>query len=236
MAYLYVPVRCWKVHHCLRTYSPTYLFLPSARMVNFHDPSEVAQVGSVLVKFWHTLAGLYIWEFVTTLDYEWGVIRGHRPYRWSIWIYSLTRSATLVAIILDLILLDTTVIYNCQVLFTLEFISGSVGVAAASFLIVLRIIAIWRRNRVVIVIALAAWGINIAIHLQSNSVVCGCLAQIPASFPISKVHSTSIFFPRLPPTSSCFPSCSLACSACAVMGAAPLLWGGSYGSSFLKQL
>src|SRR6267154_1806705 len=28
------------------------------------------------------------WEFVTTLDYEWSVIRRHRPYRWSIWVRS----------------------------------------------------------------------------------------------------------------------------------------------------
>jgi hypothetical protein len=24
------------------------------------------------------------WEFFTTLDYEWDVIRGRRPYRWTI--------------------------------------------------------------------------------------------------------------------------------------------------------
>lgn len=24
------------------------------------------------------------WEFFTTLDYEWSIIRGHRPYRWTI--------------------------------------------------------------------------------------------------------------------------------------------------------
>ncbi len=26
------------------------------------------------------------WEFVATLDYEWSIIRGHRPYRWTIWV------------------------------------------------------------------------------------------------------------------------------------------------------
>ena len=26
------------------------------------------------------------WEFLITLDYEWSVIRGHRPYRWTIWV------------------------------------------------------------------------------------------------------------------------------------------------------
>ena len=26
------------------------------------------------------------WEYLTTLDYEWKVIRGHVPYRWTIWV------------------------------------------------------------------------------------------------------------------------------------------------------
>jgi hypothetical protein len=26
------------------------------------------------------------WELVTTLDYEWDIIRGRRPYRWTIWV------------------------------------------------------------------------------------------------------------------------------------------------------
>ena len=28
------------------------------------------------------------WEFFTTLDYEWNVIRGRLPYRWTIWVRS----------------------------------------------------------------------------------------------------------------------------------------------------
>lgn len=26
------------------------------------------------------------WEFFVNLDYEWSVIRGRRPYRWTIWV------------------------------------------------------------------------------------------------------------------------------------------------------
>jgi hypothetical protein len=26
------------------------------------------------------------WEFLTTLHFEWSVIRGKRPYRWTIWV------------------------------------------------------------------------------------------------------------------------------------------------------
>jgi hypothetical protein len=29
---------------------------------------------------------LLSWEFLTTLDFEWSVIRGNRPYRWTIWV------------------------------------------------------------------------------------------------------------------------------------------------------
>jgi hypothetical protein len=28
------------------------------------------------------------WEFVTTLDYEWCVVRGRLPYRWTMWVRS----------------------------------------------------------------------------------------------------------------------------------------------------
>lgn len=57
----------------------------------------------VALKLWHATSGLYMsvvftiflhvahtqlslssWEFFTTLDYEWAVIRGRLPYRWTI--------------------------------------------------------------------------------------------------------------------------------------------------------
>ena len=78
------------------------------------------------------------WEFVTTLDYEWSVIRRHRTFRWtifvsvfllnfccpgpgagliySVWqIYSTTRISTLIAVILYLVRSDVTVArFNCE--------------------------------------------------------------------------------------------------------------------------
>src|SRR5258708_32743469 len=50
---------------------------------------------------WHSVAPIShiaqfltpSWEFVTTLDYEWNVIRGHRPYRWTIWVCSHSPSS-----------------------------------------------------------------------------------------------------------------------------------------------
>ena len=79
------------------------------------------------------------WEFFTTLGYEWDVIRGHRPYQWTILvcsllssfvvahiikrvidlyllqIYSITRVATLLSIILNMFGFDSTAPIYCQV-------------------------------------------------------------------------------------------------------------------------
>jgi hypothetical protein len=110
---------------------PPYFFRLSCGMDNFHDPTIMAsvQVQLIVVKFWHATGGLYIWEFFTTLDYEWGVIRGDLPYRWTIWIYSFARVAALVGLILCFVIMDVSTPINCQpwVLFS------SVGTLSCAF-------------------------------------------------------------------------------------------------------
>jgi hypothetical protein len=83
---------------------------------------------------------LFSWEFFTTLDYEWRVIRGNLPHRWTIWvrndkhliwvssatqehradlliqqIYLFARVAGLVSVILTTVGLDCRAHINCQV-------------------------------------------------------------------------------------------------------------------------
>ncbi|KAH9958768.1 hypothetical protein BC827DRAFT_1269363 [Russula dissimulans] len=131
-------------------------------MVTFNDATVTSQDYWAVVKLWHTLDGLYFWEFFTTLDYEWSVIRGSRPYRWTIWVYSCARVATLLALIDDLIVLNISGQTNCQLWLTFELIFSHLAVATASFLIVLRVIAVWNKNRVVNAIALTAWVANLS--------------------------------------------------------------------------
>ncbi|KAH9958707.1 hypothetical protein BC827DRAFT_546546 [Russula dissimulans] len=134
-------------------------------MVTFNDtvviPEGYFSTGAV-VKLWHAIDGLYIWEFLTTLDYEWSVIRGNRPYRWTIWVYSCTRVATLVSLIENIIVFNVSSQINCQLWLTFELIFSHIGVATASFLIVLRVIAVWNKNKIVNAIALSAWVANVS--------------------------------------------------------------------------
>ncbi|KAI0295185.1 hypothetical protein BC826DRAFT_1185426 [Russula brevipes] len=153
-------------------------------MVNFHDPAVVAQDYITVVKLWHTLDGVYLWEFFTTLDYEWEVIRGRRPYRWTIWIYSLTRVAALMSVILNVVGMDVTTSMNCQLWISFELVFCYSSGAAASLLIVLRIIAIWKRHKFVMATAFGLLGINVASFIQSVSLL---LAQ-PADDLDSKIN------------------------------------------------
>ncbi|KAI0279152.1 hypothetical protein BC826DRAFT_604768 [Russula brevipes] len=139
-------------------------------MVNFHDPAVVANDMSAFVKLSHTLIGLYIWEFATTLDYEWSIIWGRRPYRWTIWIYSLTRLATLTTVINIIVYLNTKATpHRCQALLTSISVFDNVALAAAELLIVLRIIAIWNKRKVVVAIAIGLWVTNVAFLIHTSS-------------------------------------------------------------------
>jgi len=130
-------------------------------MVNFHDPHVLLSDYLAFIKLCHTVDGLYLWEFVTTLNYEWRIIRGRYPYRWTIWIYTITRLATLMAVISDLLLVNMAVT-NCQVWVTLGFIFGNLAITFASLLIVLRNIAIWNKNKFVAGLAAGLWVANVS--------------------------------------------------------------------------
>ncbi|KAI9436151.1 hypothetical protein F5148DRAFT_1294653 [Russula earlei] len=135
-------------------------------MDDIDNPVVLTRDYWALTKLWHAVDALYIWEFVTSLDYEWSVIKGRRPYLWTIWvrivaeIYSFTRVVTLTAAIVNLVGLDAATPINCQVWAFLNFIFSYLALASSSLLVVLRIIAIWNKNRFVIALAACVWGTN----------------------------------------------------------------------------
>ncbi|KAH9958702.1 hypothetical protein BC827DRAFT_1269315 [Russula dissimulans] len=132
-------------------------------MTTLHDspqPVPTTLYTPAVINFWHVMSGLYFWEFFTTLELEWNVIRGRRPYIWTIWVYSLTRVATLANVILKLLDLDTKIPQSCQVLISLDYAFAYMSLAAASFLIVLRANAIWNRRKVIMSISFGVWGAN----------------------------------------------------------------------------
>ncbi|KAH9988679.1 hypothetical protein BJV77DRAFT_729215 [Russula vinacea] len=149
-------------------------------MVNFRDPAVVVadsceyglqlslEVESTLIGSFRKLRSrglarrewLFIWEILTTLNYEWSIIQGRRRYRWTIWVYSLSRVAALMAVIATLALLNLRTPYDCQLFANLAIFPSYVALATASFLLVLRVAAIWNRNLVAVVIATVVWTVD----------------------------------------------------------------------------
>ncbi|KAN0107096.1 hypothetical protein V8E52_010501 [Russula decolorans] len=147
-------------------------------MVNFHSPVTFAREFAATINIWHTMDGIFIWEFFTTLNYEWDVIRGHRPYRWTIWVYSITRVATLLAVILNMFSFDDTTKVNCQVspvpyvwLCLVDYDSQGRGYYKPllclrclffRFIVDCASIAIWNRKTIIVLIAAGLWLADVA--------------------------------------------------------------------------
>ena len=55
------------------------------------------------------------WEFVTTLDFEWEILTGKRPWKWSFVVYLMARALALMAIICELVGFNLTSKFNCNV-------------------------------------------------------------------------------------------------------------------------
>ncbi|KAI0297926.1 hypothetical protein BC826DRAFT_1184490 [Russula brevipes] len=192
-------------------------------MTNFRDPAAIVRDTRTMIKFWHAIDGLYVsnrlissWEFLTTLSYEWSVIRRHRPYRWTIWIYSLTRMFALLSVIADVVILDIASIrvVGCHAAFVTQFVLSYSSLAAASLLIQLRILAIWNRNKVVVAIAAIIWLTNGAILIQGTVQFRAVWVSDREGCAILDLTALSILSSlRSSPTPFCFSSCSSACCA-----------------------
>ncbi|KAI0281008.1 hypothetical protein BGY98DRAFT_270387 [Russula aff. rugulosa BPL654] len=144
-----------------------------------------------VMKFWLIVLGIYIWEFFTNLNYEWNVFRGHQRYRWTIWIYSVARLSGLLVVILTLANFSITTEINCQAWFVFGWFITSLGCyGLASILIMLRIFAIWDKNKVIMIISAVIWVTNMG--FQFSGIFKSRAVWVPAERTCVTVHGDVI--------------------------------------------
>jgi len=100
------------------------------------------------------------------------VLRGKRPYRWTIRLYLGTRYTGLLSFIIFLVEMDGSRV-PCQSLTLATRAMGYASWAFASLLIILRVIAIWNRNIIMSLIAVGAWLGVLALHIRNVTVLVG---------------------------------------------------------------
>ncbi|KAJ3818933.1 hypothetical protein F5880DRAFT_1680548 [Lentinula raphanica] len=132
-------------------------------MPDWNSATEITKDGVVFSKLVHALLGLYIWEWFTSLDFDWDYIRGNKQFRWPLTFYFLNRYCLFFAMIAVATFLDVTTEINCQALCTFNMFIGAASIGLASINLSLRTMAVWAQRRYIVVtlilLTLAQWSI-----------------------------------------------------------------------------
>jgi len=134
-------------------------------MTTWHDPAIVIADNVALVKFIHVLGGIYLWEFISNVGFEYSVISGKRKFTWTFLLYLGCRLCPLLAIATQFLGFDLYHKIDCQTWVIAAFMFGYLSFIFASSLIVLRVVALWDRKRNVIALASAFWLANIGSYI-----------------------------------------------------------------------
>ncbi|KAI9436272.1 hypothetical protein H4582DRAFT_2099969 [Lactarius indigo] len=126
-------------------------------MTDWKSPAVIAAEYFALLKLYHVIWGVLIWEFVVNVGFEFDVFTGKRKFRSSFLLYLGARWCPLFCLITVLVGLDPVNRINCQAFVIFVFLFSHLSLACAEALIVLRIAAIWGLNKIAISIAVAAW-------------------------------------------------------------------------------
>ncbi|KAI0072161.1 hypothetical protein K474DRAFT_448453 [Panus rudis PR-1116 ss-1] len=145
-------------------------------MVNWESPNEIIHELDALTKTIHVAMGVYIWEFLLSLDVEWSIITRKRAFRWPLIFYFGNRYAMLFLILLTIFGMDyppeftnaqcVGIVTTSQVLFYASIVLASINLA-------LRTVAIWRSNRYIILVLGS---------LVIGEIVLICLIKLPKRF------------------------------------------------------
>ncbi|KAF9449812.1 hypothetical protein P691DRAFT_519345 [Macrolepiota fuliginosa MF-IS2] len=120
-------------------------------MVNWQSTEETVKDGVAFGRFMHALLGLYIWEWFTSLDFDWQYISGKKKFRWPMVFYFLNRYCLLFALVGIAVALNVTSQIDCQALYTFNQCLGNAAIGLASINLSLRTIAVWSQNKYLVV-------------------------------------------------------------------------------------
>ncbi|KAJ3969075.1 hypothetical protein EV361DRAFT_372195 [Lentinula raphanica] len=128
-------------------------------MPDWSSQGEVQLDAEALLKLTHVLMGVYVWEWFLTIDFDWELITGKRPFRWPIAFYFANRYLLFFALIGILISFDTTTKLNCQAIYVFNQLAGNASVGLASINLSLRTLAVYGNSRLLaVILAIAILG------------------------------------------------------------------------------
>ncbi|TCD63050.1 hypothetical protein EIP91_006063 [Steccherinum ochraceum] len=153
-------------------------------MPDWNSPEEIAKDTVVFVKLQHAMAGIYFWEFLVSLHFEWDFVTRKRKLRWPMIFYFLGRYTALFTVITLLITLNAGTEYmNCQALYTFLAVVGQTTIGFASVNLAIRAMALWGQDKRVVVpltvLICGHWAVLLQACVVSARMVpgTGCVAD-----------------------------------------------------------
>lgn len=159
-------------------------------------------------KLFHSLIGIYIWEYVLSLDFDFAFLTRGRPFRWPMIFYFLNRYLLLGALIGILVSSDSdsTSKLNCQLLYLFNQLAGNAS-TIVNVNLGLRTIAVYGFSKpiiaVLVILILGHWslillGIQIKAVWNDNQHACTVdsgshIAIMTATFVYSTCFTLIVF-------------------------------------------
>ncbi|KAI0072162.1 hypothetical protein K474DRAFT_1711863 [Panus rudis PR-1116 ss-1] len=145
-------------------------------MVNWESPDEIIHEFDALTKTIHVAMGVYVWEFLLSLDVELSIITRKRAFQWPLIFYFGNRYAMLFLIILIIFNMDyppALTNAQCAEIVTASQILFYASIVLASINLAFRTAAIWRLNRYIMFVLGS---------LVIGEIVLICLIKLPKHF------------------------------------------------------
>jgi len=136
-------------------------------MVNWQDPGVQINLGLSVVKLQHVFFGLYIWEFLTNLHFDFSLFYPTRRLGWVKWLYLAARFLTLATVINDVVGLDIGSAVDCKPQVVLNCALSTLSTQAGSVLIAVRVFAVWNRYILIFIISVVGILAQIGILIYS---------------------------------------------------------------------
>ncbi|KAL4253569.1 hypothetical protein ABKN59_003459 [Abortiporus biennis] len=117
-------------------------------MRDWNSPEELDRDSDILTKAVLIACGVYFWEIVRSMDFEWTLVSGKRKFSWPLIPYFVARYLMLALTIVLLVIVNEKKVINCQALYAFVGFVALACVGVPSILLGLRTISIWSDNRV----------------------------------------------------------------------------------------
>ncbi|KAI0255665.1 hypothetical protein BJV78DRAFT_1177687 [Lactifluus subvellereus] len=115
-------------------------------MVDWNNPTAILHEYGAWVKLLHVINGIYLWEFICNLSFEWSLLQGLRQWRWTASFYIACRLTTIAEVLVTLVGLDVTSQINCKVWARFVIFFAYATSTFALGLYAIRCIAVWQRS------------------------------------------------------------------------------------------